>query len=48
MGETQSTTNQQQQNHRLRTDSSQSRLGLKCILLEIFALDSDVVAAQKC
>ena len=27
------TTNQQQQNHRLQTDSSQSQWGLKCILL---------------
>ena len=48
--EKQSTTNQQQQNHRLRTDNSQShwRGGLNAFYwYQIFALDSAVVEAQK-
>ena len=42
-------TNQQQQNHRLRTDSSLSLLGLQCILLvPNLRLDSAVVEAKEC
>ena len=52
MGATIKQKNQQQQNHRLRTDSSQSHWGGGCLnafyWYQIFPLDSAVVEAQKC